>query len=66
MEEELKKILDSHEKKLDAVYKSVEKTRTYFLWALIITAVFVILPLIGLAFAIPQFLGALNSASLGF
>ncbi len=46
------------EQKLDKIYTSSEKTRKYFLWAPIITAIAVVLPLAGLLFAIPQFLSS--------
>ena len=66
MDEILKKLAEQ-DKKLDAIYKSVEKTRKYFLWALIITIVVIVLPLIGLFFAIPKFLNTVNTySSLGF
>ncbi len=66
MDEILKK-LEENEKKLDAIYKSVEKTRKYFLWTLIITIILIVLPLLGLIFVIPKFLSTLNSySSLGF
>ncbi len=51
--------------KIDAIYKSVEKTRKYMLWTGIITVAMIILPLIGLAFAIPSYLGTLNAATNG-
>jgi TRAP-type mannitol/chloroaromatic compound transport system permease small subunit len=60
MEEKLLEI----EKKVDAIYVSVEKTRKYFLWTLIITVVLFFLPLIGLVFAIPVFLNTLTSELL--
>ncbi len=44
------------EQKIDAIYVSVEKTRKYFLWTLIITVVLFVLPLVGLVFAIPAFM----------
>jgi len=56
MEEEILKKLEEQEKKIEAIYVSVEKTRKYFLWTLIITVVAIVLPLIGLVFAIPYFL----------
>ncbi len=59
-EEVLRKVQENSEK-LDAVYRSVEKTRKYFLWTLIITTVMFVLPLIGLAFVIPYFLRTLGS-----
>ncbi len=56
MENELLKKLEKNDQKLDEIYKSVEKTRKYFLWTLIITLAVFILPLIALAFVIPSFL----------
>ena len=43
-------------KKVDAIYESVEKTRKYFFWTMVITLAIIVLPLIGLLFAIPSFL----------
>ena len=54
--------LVEQQKKIDAIYVSVEKTRKYFLWTLIITLVLFFLPLIGLLFAIPAFLNTLGTA----
>jgi len=50
------KKMEEQDTKLEAIYKSVEKTRKYFLWTLIITLVVFILPLIGLLFAVPAFI----------
>lgn len=46
------------EQKIDAIYVSVEKTRKYFFWTMVVTLVLFILPLIGLVFAIPSFLSS--------
>ena len=54
--EELQKRLVEQEAKIDAIYKSVEKTRKYFLTMIWISILAVVFPLIGLAFAIPSFL----------
>jgi type IV secretory pathway component VirB8 len=43
-------------KKVDSIYESVEKTRKYFFWTMIITVALIVIPLIGLTFAIPSFL----------
>lgn len=43
------------EQKLDATYKSVEKMRKYFFWTMIISVAVIVLPLIGLVFALPNF-----------
>lgn len=48
------------EAKVDAVYKSAEKTRKYFLLTLVLSVVLFVLPLVGLIFIIPQFLSALG------
>jgi type IV secretory pathway component VirB8 len=41
---------------LTRVYASVEKTRRYFLYTLIITVLAVVVPIIGLVFAVPFYL----------
>ncbi len=65
MEPELIKRIDELEKKVDAVYKSAEKTRKYFLFTLIISVAVIVLPLIGLILVIPQFLSLYSGANLG-
>jgi len=65
MEQEILKKIEEMERKVEAVYLSVEKTRKYFLWTLIITAMVIILPLIAMLFVIPQFLNTYSSANLG-
>ncbi|HQB85050.1 MAG: hypothetical protein BWY34_00268 [Parcubacteria group bacterium ADurb.Bin247] len=42
------------EEKLDAIYKSTEKTRKYFLASMIVTVVMIVLPLLGLIIIIPR------------
>lgn len=59
MDEIIKKLTEL-EAKVDAVYKSAEKTRKYFMWTLIISIVLFVLPLIALIFVIPQFLSAIG------
>ena len=44
------------EKKIDAIYVSVEKTRKYFFWTMVASLVLFVLPLIGLMFAVPAFI----------
>ena len=51
------------EEKVNMVHQSVEKTRRYFLYTLIATVVVVVLPTIGLLFAIPAFLGTYSAVS---
>ncbi len=66
--EELKKKIEEQALKIDAIYKSVEKTRKYFLAMIWITIIGVVLPIIGLSFAIPAFMsnyvGSLNGLGL--
>ncbi len=56
MENEIQDRLVALEQKIDAIFVSTEKTRKYFLWTMIITLVVVVVPAIGLLFAIPAFL----------
>ncbi len=46
---------------LEQIYISAEKTRKYYLWTMIVTAVFFILPLIVMVFAIPYFISSYGS-----
>ena len=68
MQEDAQKKLSELEAKIDAIYISVEKTRKYFLWTMFITVALLVLPMIGLLFAIPAFLtnyvGALSEISM--
>ena len=61
MEEEILEKLKEQDEKLDAIYQSVEKTRRYFLWTLVITIIMIVLPLIGLVIVIPHFLDIYTS-----
>lgn len=66
MDQEISKRFDALELKVGEVYRSVERMRKYFLWTLIITVAVIILPLVGLAFAIPAVLNMYNAtATLG-
>jgi hypothetical protein len=56
MEQEILKKLEEQDKKIDAIFKSVERTRAYFKWTLIVTLVVTVLPVLGLIFAIPYYL----------
>jgi type IV secretory pathway component VirB8 len=44
------------EQKIDAIYTSVEKTRKIILWTAIVSIALFVLPLIGIAFALPSFM----------
>lgn len=65
MEQEILQKIEEQSRKIDEMYRSVEKLRKYFLWTLIITVVMIILPIIGLIIAIPQFLNIYNTGNLG-
>lgn len=63
MDEQLTQAVEQLNKKIDAVYSSVEQTRKYFLWTLIISVLAVVLPLIGLILIIPSFLNLYSGLS---
>ena len=65
MDQEISNKFEEQEKKLDAIYVSVEKTRKYFLWTMIISIATVVLPIIGLIILIPWFLKIMASAYSG-
>jgi len=44
------------ERKIDAIYVSVEKTRKYIFWTVVVTVVLFVVPLLGLVFAVPSFI----------
>ena len=59
--EEILSKLNTQEEKVDAIYKSVEKTRKYFLIIIWISVIAFVLPLIGVMFAIPSFIETYSS-----
>lgn len=62
MEQDILEKLEAQDKKIDAIYGSVEKIRKYFLWTFIVTVVTFVLPLLVLAAVIPWFLKILTSS----
>lgn len=62
---DLKNLIVEQQTKINQVYASVEKLRKYFLWTLIITVAAIILPLIGMLFAIPTIIGNYTAAFQG-
>ncbi len=62
MDTELKQIIDDQQKKIDAIYTSVEKTRKYLLWTMIATIAFFVLPIIGLLFVVPSFMASYSAS----
>lgn len=65
MEQEILKKLEEQDVKIEAIWKSVEKTRKYFLFTMISSIVMVVLPLIGLLIAIPIMLNTLSKSMEG-
>ncbi|MCX6751607.1 MAG: hypothetical protein NT161_02455 [Candidatus Nomurabacteria bacterium] len=62
MDPELNKKIEEQGLKIDAIYKSVEKTRKYFLMIIWITIIAVVLPLIAMIFILPSFLSNYTNA----
>jgi hypothetical protein len=62
---ELKNEIDALSAKIDAVYTSSEKMRKYFFWTMIVSVVVVVLPLLGLVFAVPSFISTYTSTLNG-
>ena len=56
MDEETQNKMAGLEKKIDDIYKSVEKTRKIIMWTGIITIAVIVLPLIAMMFVIPSFI----------
>ena len=61
MDEDLNQRMAMLEGKIDAIYKTTEKTRKYFLWTLIVTLALVVVPAIALLFAVPSFISSYSS-----
>ncbi len=57
--------LDKLTAQVEVATRTVDKLRKYFLWTLIITLVTLVLPMIGLFFAIPAYVKTLGGADLG-
>lgn len=65
MKEKILQKLEEQDKKINAIYKSVEQTRKMFLTTMIVSAVTFILPLVGLLFVIPWFIHIMSNAYQG-
>ena len=68
IDSELAAKLDEIGAKADRAYVAAEKVRKYLFWTGVVTVALIVLPLIGLAFAIPSFISSytttLNGAGL--
>lgn len=62
MDQDIQKKFEEQEAKLDAIYKSIEKMRKYFLWTLYVTIATIVLPLIAAVVMIPWILKVMTSA----
>jgi hypothetical protein len=62
MDNEILEKFQEQDKKLDDIYRSIEKMRKYFLWTLIVTIATIVLPLVALIAIIPWFLKTMTSA----
>lgn len=56
MQPDISQQIKQLEEKVEAVYVSVEKTRKYFFWTMVITIALFVLPLIALVFVVPSFI----------
>lgn len=64
-EEEIMQKLVEQDEKLEKILKSAEKTRRMILWRTIASVILFVLPLLGLAFIVPWFLGVMSNAYKG-
>ena len=61
MDDELRTRLDVLERKVDAAYTAAEKVRKYLFWTGVVTIALIVLPSIGLMFAVPSMLSTYSS-----
>ena len=59
--DEVNKKLEELEKKIDEIRTSVNKIKRVFFWTVIVSLALFILPLVGLIFAIPQFISTYSN-----
>ena len=65
MDIELKNRLDILEQKIDKVEKYTKTIKNVFLWSFILTLAFIVLPLIGMIWAIPKFISTYTGLTSG-
>ncbi len=65
MDDELREKLTKLEAKIDAIHLIVMKTYRIFWWTAVVSVVFFVLPLIGIAFVAPSFLTSMTAATSG-
>jgi type IV secretory pathway component VirB8 len=62
---ELAARLDEIQSLAEKAYHAAESTRKYLFWTGVVTVALIVLPLIGLAFAVPQFINSYTSTLTG-
>jgi hypothetical protein len=65
MEQDIQKKLEEQDEKLNAIFLSIERVRKYFLIIVWVTIIMVVLPALGLLYAIPKFLDTYTSSTGG-
>jgi hypothetical protein len=65
MNNSLEEKIEVIEQKIDAIYRSVEKTRRYFQVMVWVSIAFVVLPAVGLLFIVPLFISRYLSSFNG-
>ena len=59
--------LDAIDAKAERAYRAAESARKYLFWTGVVTIILFVLPLIGLLFAVPQFIGSYTTLnSIGY
>ncbi|MDD2657513.1 MAG: hypothetical protein PHD04_02525 [Candidatus Pacebacteria bacterium] len=60
--------LNQIEEKAEKAYQAAESSRKYLFWTGVVTVALIVLPLIGLAFAIPSFISSYTTTlnSIGY
>ena len=61
MDSELQTRLDRLEQKIDAALAAAERARKYLWWMAVISIALIVLPAIGIVFALPSFLSTYSS-----
>jgi hypothetical protein len=62
LEQQIIDRINAQDEKLEEIWRSVEKTRKYFLWTFWTTVIMFVLPLIGLIIVIPMFINTYMDA----
>jgi len=57
-------LIFEQQSKLEEIHVSVEKTRKYFLWTLILTLFFLIVPLIIMAIVLPKYASTFTGSGI--